>query len=237
MGNGNGEARLPALGSSSSRRVVASLAHEISSPLDSLLNLLFLLEGEPELTNSGKHYLELAHEEVRRISDIAQEALHPAIHALEKRQTDVAALLDAVLDFYKVRLESACVTVSSSHSGDDHVAADSGHLRQALANLVRNAIDAMPNGGQLHARVYASQEWRGRKRRGVRVIIADTGTGISNTTLPKIFKAFFTTKPSGNGIGLSLVRDVIQEHAGLLRVRSRTNIGRSGTVFAIFLPL
>jgi len=236
--NGNNEARLPALVDAGITPELAALAHEINSPLEALLNLLFLLEREPKLTKKGQHYLDLAREEVRRIAEIAQQALHQEAHAPRRRQqTDVAALLGAVLDFYKLRLDSAGVTVTSSHYGDDNVAADRGHLRQALANLIRNAIDSMPEGGQLHARVYAGHEWNGRQRRGVRVTIADTGYGISHAALPNIFDAFFTTKHNGSGIGLSLVKDVVQEHAGLLRVRSRTEAGRSGTVFAMFLPV
>jgi len=237
MGDGNGETRLPALGEPAIALVTASFAHEIKSPLESLLNLLFLLQSEPALTENGRHFLKLAREEVRRIAEIAQEALESTGHAkVKKQQTDVAALLDAILDFYKLRLVASKVTVMSIHSGDDNVAAYGGHLRQALANLIRNAIDAMPEGGQLHARVHESHEWTGQQRRGVRVTIADTGGGIPSVALPNIFEAFFTTKLNGSGIGLSLVRDVVLEHAGLLRVKSCTEPGRSGTVFAMFLP-
>jgi signal transduction histidine kinase len=237
MGNGNAAASSPALGDAPITRAAASFAHEINGPLESLLNLLFLLQGKPGLTRPGQHYLKLANEEVRRISEIAQEVLHQAGRAhATRQQTDVAALLDTVLDFYKLRLRSSRVTVMASHSGDDSVSAYDGHLRQALANLVRNAIDAMPTGGQLYARVADAHEWTGRKRRGVRVTIADTGSGICEAARANIFEPFFSTKRDGNGIGLSLVKDVVQEHEGLLRVRSRTQPGRSGTVFTMFLP-
>jgi signal transduction histidine kinase len=94
----------------------------------------------------------------------------------------------------------------------------------------------MPEGGRIQARVSAGHEWSGQQRRGVRVIIADNGSGIPSRTVQQIFQRFFTTKPCGNGLGLSLVKDVIQKHKGLLHVRSSTQPSRHGTVFNLFLP-
>jgi len=109
-------------------------------------------------------------------------------------------------------------------------------LREVFSNLLLNAQAAMPKGGNLKARVSATHEWSGQGRQGVRVTVADNGSGIPSTVLPRIFQPFFTTKSDGNGMGLSLVKDIVHKHHGWMRVRSSTRVGHSGTVFAIFLP-
>ena len=106
-----------------------------------------------------------------------------------------------------------------------------------FSNLLLNAADAMPNGGKIHTKISKAHEWTGQHRRGLRVTFGDDGCGIATDALQKILEPFFTTKgASGNGIGLSLVRDTVQKHDGGLRVRSCTKPGRNGSVFSIFLP-
>ena len=106
-----------------------------------------------------------------------------------------------------------------------------------LSNLLLNAADATQAGGTVCARVCRAHEWSGKHRYGVRVTVADNGSGIPLENLPRVFEPFFTTKGTeGSGMGLSLVRDVVGRHDGLLRVRSTTRPGRSGTVFMVFLP-
>lgn len=94
-------------------------------------------------------------------------------------------------------------------------------------------------GGQLHARISAARKWSGRQRYGLRVTFADNGCGIAAENLHRIMEPFFTTKgPGGSGLGLAIiVKDVVQEHGGTLRVRSSTIPGRSGSIFALFLPV
>lgn len=94
----------------------------------------------------------------------------------------------------------------------------------------------MPDGGKIEARVSAGHEWSGAQRHGVRVTIGDNGCGISSTLLEQMFQTGFTMKPDGHGMGLSVVKDIVQKHEGLLRVRSSTRAGRHGTVFNLFLP-
>jgi two-component system CheB/CheR fusion protein len=106
-----------------------------------------------------------------------------------------------------------------------------------FTNLLLNAADAMPAGGKMQARVSNAHESGGQRRRGLRLILADNGKGIAAKDLPRILDPFFSTKgAAGNGIGLSLVNNTVQKHHGVLRVRSSTKPGRSGTVFVIFLP-
>ena len=213
----------------------ASTAHEINNPLDSLLNLLHLLEPEA-LTDKGRHYLRLAEEEVSRIAQIARESLGKHEVLAMPERTNVGELLASVLDFFKERLQSSGVVVKTRSSCPDNIRVYAGQLRQAFSNLLLNAVEAMPEGGTIHTKVCAGREWRGQQRRGVRVTVADNGCGISNSMMAQLFQRRFTTKSGGHGMGLSQVKTTVQNHEGLLRVRSSTLPGRHGTVFNLFLP-
>lgn len=218
-----------------SRSLSASAAHEINNSLDSLLNLLYVLQSEP-LTEKGRHRLALAEDEVRRISQIARESLGQHKVVAMPERANVEELLAAVLDFLKVRLESSGIVVKARYSGHATIRAYALQLRQAFSNLLLNAMEAMPEGGTIHTKVSSGHEWCGKHRPGVRVTIADNGSGIPNSKIPEIFQRFFTTKSLGSGLGLSLVADVMQKHKGFVRVRSSTQPGRHGTVFNLFLP-
>lgn len=219
------------------RAPLACLAHEINNPLDSLLNLLYLMECEATLTEKGRHYLTLAREEVDRISQIAHRALNEFRDAASSQDTNVPNLLGSVVEFYKSRFEARGISIQTRYCEDGDLAVYPGPLRQAFSNLLLNAADAMPTGGRMYARVSLAHEWSGQERHGLRVTFADHGGGIMPENLPRIFELSFTTKgTAGTGLGLSLVKDMIEKHDGVLRVRSSTKPGHSGTVFAVFLP-
>lgn len=213
---------------------VASLAHEINNPLDSLLNLLYLIEAEA--TPTGRHYLALAQEEVHRISQIAHGAMDRFRSPVGPQDTNVPRLLRSVVDFYSSRLGAQGIQVKTRYCSGEDLAVDPGSLRQAFSNLLLNAAHAMPGGGTMNVRVSRALEWTGLGRRGLRVTFADNGSGITATDLPRITEPFFTTRTAGTGLGLALVKDAVGKHHGVLRVRSSTKPGRSGSVFAIFLP-
>ena len=213
----------------------ASLAHEINNPLDSLLNLLYLIEAEA--TPTGRHYLALAEEEVHRISQIAHGAMDRFRSPVGPQDTNVPRLLGSVVEFYMSRLDSQDIRVETRYCSGEDIPVDPGSLRQVFSNLLLNAAQAMLKGGTMQVRVSRAHEWMGLKRRGLRVTFADNGCGIAAENLPKITKPFFTTKgTAGTGLGLALVKDTVEKHHGVLRVRSSTKPGRSGSVFAIFLP-
>jgi signal transduction histidine kinase len=219
------------------REIAASLAHEINNPLEVLLNLLYLLDRDATLTEKSHDYLGLAREEARRISQISHAAMNEFRNTVGPEQTNVPALLRSVLDFYRSRFESRGISVSTRYCPDENLPGYPRQLRQMLSNLLLNASDAMPKGGRLHARISVAHEWKDRQRRGLRLTIGDNGSGIAANDLPRILDPFFTTKGSaGTGIGLSLVKDTVYKHDGVLRVRSSTKSGRSGSVFTIFLP-
>ena len=218
------------------RRVVASLAHEINNSLEALRSLLYFIDRDA--TPDERHrYVALAQDEAHRISQISHAAMNQFRDTESRRDTNVPELLNSVLDFYKSRFESQGISVSTRYCREGNLPVYAPELRQMLSNLLLNAADAMPEGGRMHARISKAHEWRDRERRGLRLTIADDGCGIAPNDLPKVLEPFFTTKGSaGTGIGLSLVKDTVQKHGGLLRVRSSTKPDRSGSVFTIFLP-
>jgi signal transduction histidine kinase len=219
-------------------KLAASLAHEINNPLDSVLSLLYLVESEGKLTEKGHEYLSRAAEEVQRVAQIARAALLRSRDYAVQEEVDVTGLVDSVIDLYRRRFESRGIAVSTRYCVDRKCLVYSGPLRQVFSNLLLNAADAMPRGGRLYVRARSCREWSGRQRSGLRVTIADSGSGIEKQNLRQIFEPFFTTKGSGGtGMGLYLVKEVVQRHGGALRVRSSTRSGRSGSVFTIFLPV
>jgi DNA-binding response OmpR family regulator len=214
----------------------ATMAHEINNPLESLLNLLYLADAEPAVTENGHRFLALAREEVSRISQIAHAVLQGGRDDRAEK-IDVPQLLRAVVDFYRSRLDSRGISVDVRCCAGGNLAVYPGPLRQVFSNLLLNAADAMPKGGRLQTRIAKAREWSGQHRCGLRVTFADSGSGIRVQNLQQIFEPFFTTKGAGgSGLGLSLVQDVVQKHGGSVRVRSSTKPGHSGSVFAIFLP-
>ena len=215
---------------------ISSLAHEINNPLEALYQLHYLIEQEGTLREKGRQYLALAREEVERISQI----LHAAMELRDSgdpEDTDVPELLSSILEFYASRFSFRGISVKTRYRSGLHLAVYPRQLRQMCANLLLNAADAMPSGGKIYARIAPAHEWKDEYRRGLRLTFADNGSGIAAKNLARIWDPFFTTKgAAGNGIGLSLVKNTVQKHHGVLRVRSSTRAGHSGTVFSIFLP-
>ena len=176
-------------------------------------------------------------EESRRASALAHAAMDQTTDHTVRAHANVPDLLRSVLTFYDSRLRSAGIHVSTRYCWDGDLSVYARPLRQAMANLLLNALDAMPEGGRVIARVARAQEWAAPGRHGLRVTIADSGCGINPDHMSRLSENFFTTKGrAGNGLGLSFVRDAVQEHGGALRIRSSTRAGRSGSVFSFFLP-
>jgi signal transduction histidine kinase len=151
--------------------------------------------------------------------------------------TEVAAVLRSVLVLYNSRLVGANVEVQIEVAAPfAMVLASPGELRQVIANIVGNAIDAMRHGGRLRIRV-SEESGLGDIPR-VRLTIGDTGSGITASLLPAIFEPFVTTKgETGTGLGLWVTGEIIRRNGWNIRVRSHCGPSRSGTAFSITMPL
>jgi PAS domain S-box-containing protein len=214
-------------------RLAASIAHEINNPLEAVTNLIYLARHDPK--NATQH-LEMAERELARVAHIAQQTLGFVRESSGATSLDVGSVLDEVLQLYSSKLLKKHIRVQKRfRSACIH--AHSGELRQLFSNLMVNAVDAMSPGGCLWLRVAPGQEYSSPGRAGVRVVVADNGSGISPEHFEHLFEPFYTTKKeAGTGLGLWLSLGIVRKHGGSIRVRSRAKAGESGTVFSIFLP-
>ena len=215
-------------------RLTAAIAHEIRNPLEALTNLVYLARRDA----AGRDdYLRLAEQEIGRLDAIAQQALGFVRETTSPERMDAGKVLEEVVQLYLRKLQQNRITVESRCQQHAEILGFPGELRQVFSNLILNAMEAMKEGGKLRLRVERTHEWSGEQRSGVRIIIADTGNGIQSSDLPHIFEPFYTTKKeNGTGLGLWLTYGIVQKHTGWIRVASRTTSGKSGTVFAVFLP-
>ncbi|HEX3986655.1 MAG TPA: ATP-binding protein [Acidobacteriaceae bacterium] len=215
-------------------RLAASIAHEINNPLESVMNLLFLIRQE-DLAPEPARFADLAQQEISRVAEITQQTLRFYRQSTLPVEANVRELLDSVLTLHTGRIQSLQVELRRDYSGDIPLFCLAGELRQVLANLIGNALDAMtPAGGRLVVRAR-------RNTRlgipGVRITVADTGSGIAPEALHHIFEPFFTTKEAtGTGLGLWVSDQIIRKHHAIARVRSCAAGRRTGTVFTVFFP-
>jgi PAS domain S-box-containing protein len=223
--------RLAAVG-----RLSATIAHEINNPLEAVTNLLYLAKRDISNPARLQQHLELADHELSRVAHITRQTLGFYRDTSSPTPVDICQILDDLLFLYARRLESRQIQVCKQYSGPIKVLAMSGEIRQVFSNLLANSIDAMPEGGKLVVRASLAHEWTNLGAPGVRISIADTGCGIESKDKKRLFQPFFTTKKDiGTGLGLWIIRGIVEKHGGRISVRSRAG-ARSGTVFTVFLP-
>jgi PAS domain S-box-containing protein len=217
-------------------RLAATIAHEIHNPLDTVGNLLFLIEQGATSEETGQ-YISLASQELARIIQMTQQMLTFQRESAKPVPVKITDVLANVLMLYERKIESAGIKVEKEIDFQDAILAQPGEMRQVFANLVGNAIEAVASGqGKIRLRAYASRDWR-RGRSGLRVVVADNGRGIPAELREKIFDPFFTTKgESGTGLGLWITTGIVSKYDGTLRLRSSARPDRSGTCFSVFFP-
>ena len=217
-------------------RLASSIAHEINNPLAAATNLLYLL-SRTALDEQQQQYLETAQKELDRAAAIASQTLTFNRQSNTKEQATVPAILDSVLALFEMRLANSQITIERRYQYNAKIFCYPGELRQVFANLIGNALDASRTGGRIILRERAEVHPK-TGQHGVRISVADTGHGISAEERPHLFEAFSSTKgPRGTGLGLWVSKGIIEKHGGLIRLRSSTRPGSSGTVFSIFIPL
>lgn len=212
--------------------LTGGLAHEIKNPLSTIqLNLQLLREDLPEhepSTGRIVNRLTTVQKEASRLRDILDDFLRFAGKMeLDRKPVDVNRLLEEMVDFFHPQAQIQRVQLRLRPAeGQLVVPMDERLMKQALLNLMINALHAMPQGGELilSARRDANRAF---------IDVIDTGRGIEPDALPKIFQAYYSTKKGGHGLGLAISKRIIEEHGGSLSVVSE--VGK-GTDFRIELP-
>ena len=212
-------------------RLTSQIAHELNNPLYGIMNTLELLKTEIPPEGKRRKVLEMALSETVRLSDLLRKMLSFSKPDQEEKQAvDLNTVLDEILLLHEKQLQENDIKIKTSFEPTlPQISASKDQLRQVFLNLVANARDAMPDGGTLRVTTAANPE-------NVRIEIADTGTGIKEKHLKKIFDSFFTTKDSvkGVGLGLSVCYGFIKDHGGDIQVKSKVD---SGTTFTITFPI
>jgi PAS domain S-box-containing protein len=230
-------------------RLAASIAHEINNPLAGVTNSLYLALQDDSLNADTKTYLRTAEQELQRVAHITTQTLRFHKQSNSPAPTDLCDIVDSVLALFGQRLASKNIVIHAECQRGAVVTCFGDELRQVIANIVGNAMDAMPQGGDLRIRVKQARSWAHDRQRGVKIIVADSGCGIPPGVQERIFEPFVSTKEAtGIGLGLWVSEGIVRKHGGKIRVRSRaaaqpSDKGQpsakappSGTVFTVFIP-
>jgi signal transduction histidine kinase len=215
-------------------RLAGSLAHEIKNPLSTIrLNMELLAEdlGEPQTPAQRRALkrVETVQRECQRLQLLLDDFLNYAkVRRLHLEPSDLNHQIADVLDFFAAEADAAGIEVVRYFDPElPSVLLDREAFRRALLNLILNAKQAMPEGGQLVVRTAAEND-------AVAIYLIDNGVGMNEHTAAKMFEAFFSTKPGGSGLGLPTTQKIIAGHGGRITVQSE--LGR-GTQITIELPL
>jgi signal transduction histidine kinase len=211
-------------------RLAGTIAHEVNNPMEAIKNCIFLLTDkmEPEATP----VYEILKAETERVARIVRQMLGLYRNTEQVGNFDVNSVVEDTLLLFTRQLERAGIRVEKELGTLPPALGSADQIRQVLSNLVVNAKDSMSQGGAL--RVRSRLVRKDDLREVIRIVVADSGCGISQNMLHSMFEPFVTTKGErGTGLGLWIVKGIIENHGGKLRVRS--TLGK-GTVFAIELP-
>jgi signal transduction histidine kinase len=214
-------------------RLSATIAHEIRNPLTSVkLNIQKLAESE-KLDETEKEHLAIAQEGIEQIEKFIKELL--SFTRSSKLQPDyfsMEEIIQASLKMLRPSLEEKKIRITLEVEKDLPPAyVDADKIRQVLVNILRNAYEAVEEGGQIEISLRLNRQ---KDRPGFEILISDNGCGIPEKDWENIFEPFFTTKSSGAGLGLANARRILEQHGGSIRVVKKEG---PGSCFLITLPL
>jgi len=214
-------------------RLASGIAHEIRNPLNFInlsidhLQQAFAPANEAQRAQY-KHILTTIKDELARLNGLVSDFLSYGRPAkLKLREVDARALVEEVRDLVSAKADEQGVKIDiESNGGETTLNADAEQLKTCFSNLMINAVQAMPGGGDLNVGLHANN---GK----IEIVFTDTGTGILPEALQQIFEPYYSTKETGIGLGLPLTKKIIEEHGGQLTVASEVGIG---TMFTVTLP-
>ena len=216
-------------------QLASSIAHEINNPLEAITNLLYLIRHTSSMEEI-QGYAASAQSELARVSEITLQTLQFHRTQIQPVEVDLAELARAVMSLYTGRLLVRNVSLAWRVRRAPAVRCLEGEIRQVLNNLIRNAVEAMSDGGRLTIRINRQTDWKSG-RAGARLSVVDSGEGVSAAILGRLFEPFQTTKErTGTGLGLWVSKGIVEKHGGQLTLRTQRG-QRHGTIFSVWLPV
>jgi len=213
--------RMAALG-----EVAAKVAHEIRNPLISVGG--FAKRLEKKLSGNLKEYADIIMKEVGRLEGILNEILGFVKEMrIVKEPVNSDKLIDDIISLIQSDIEEREIIIKREADGPIELYVDPGRMKEALLNILTNAVHAIGSNGMISIKTYVQDNT-------AVIEITDTGEGITDENMPFIFDPFFTTKKVGTGLGLSITHRIIEEHKGSIEVKSTPG---TGTTFRLFIPL
>ncbi len=208
-------------------RLASSIGHELRNPLGVISNSVYYLNMKLKDTDEKvTKYLNILEGEVQRSNRIISHLLDFAkIKSLSLEEVDVNKIVKDVLE--NIKLPNNIILEKYLDVELPKIQLDASQIQQAFQNIILNAVEAMPRGGNLEIKTLASENI-------VEIIVKDTGIGIPKDNIHKLFEPLFTTKVKGIGLGLSIVKEIIEKHKGKIEAESKVD---KGTTFTIKLPL
>ena len=213
-------------------RISASIAHEIRNPLTSVkLNIQKLMQNE-HLDEEEKEHLSISQEGIGQIEKFIKELLNfTRVSDLNPERFSVVQIVEESLKMMRNSFQEKKIVLEKNFAADlPSVVVDGDKIRQVFLNILRNAVEAVEEGGKIGLALSRVKE-NGVAR--IKVRISDDGCGIPEKDWENIFEPFYTTKPSGFGLGLSNARKIVEQHRGSLRV---TKTKGKGTTFEVRIP-
>lgn len=220
-------------------QLASGLAHEIGTPLNIIGGRAELIKRKLDEREGSQKNLDIIIQQTERITKIIQQLLG-FVRKKKPEQTTltITPLLETTLDFFEYEIQKQKVKVVKELKEDlPHVMGDPDQLQQVFSNLILNAVQSMPAGGELC--LSASSKWLSKEGLEddqslyVEVCVQDTGVGMAREVLENIFHPFFTTKDAGTGLGLMVTHGIIQDHEGWIEVNSEVG---EGSTFKVYLP-
>lgn len=220
----------------SAGRMAASIAHEINNPLEGVINTLYLLRTAGTQTAEALSYIDMADGELMRIAHITRQTLGFYKEFSAATSNSAAELIGSVVNLLQAKIRTTRARVTEQCDGELQVMGIAGELRQILANLLANSLEAATAECRVVIRATSFRSARDGAH-GVRIAVSDSGGGMSAETIRLAFDPFFTTKGTvGTGLGLWVCRQLVEKNNGSIRVRSATHGPRRGTTFSVTLP-